>query len=61
MKDLAIKHARDEHGESILRDHLKDTGNLLDSEKPIVSEFMPGKLTLEKFAEKMIKNSKITA
>jgi|APSaa5957512535_1039671.scaffolds.fasta_scaffold21842_2 hypothetical protein len=61
LKDMAIKHAREEHGKSILREYLKDADTLLDSEKSIVSEFLSEKLTLEEFADKMIENSKLVA
>lgn len=59
LEELAKEHAMFVHGEELLKKHLKPSETLLESEAPIVKQFLSGDVTLEQFAEQMLENSKI--
>jgi len=58
LEELAKEHAMFVHGDEILKEHLKSNETLLESEMPIVKQYLLGNISLEKFADEMLINSK---
>lgn len=60
LEDLAKDHVMFVHGEVLLKKHLKSSQMLLESETPIVKQFLSDDdISLEQFAEQMLENSKL--